>query len=125
MLLTGELWYDCITHKSTVNVIYSGVATGGGQGGHSATPDSKKFAKNQEKEGKSEKMGKKEEKSGRKGKIGQVLSLCPSWQTGLATLLVIKQWLSNLSLIYELNIITNVIFNMFICCTVELIKAVV
>ena len=35
------------------------------QGGQSATPDSEKFAKIQEKEGKT---GKKEEKSGRKGK---------------------------------------------------------
>ena len=38
-------------------------------GGQSATPDSKKIAKNWEKEGKNqEKLGKKEEKSGRKGK---------------------------------------------------------
>ena len=41
---------------------------GGGQGGQSATPDSEKFAKNREKEGKSWKIGKKEEESGRKGK---------------------------------------------------------
>ena len=68
MRLTGEVWYDCITHESTVNVIYSGVVTGGGQGGHSATPNSKKFAKNREKEGKIRKIGKKEEESGRKGK---------------------------------------------------------
>ena len=49
---------------------------------------------------KSEKIGKKEEESGKKRqKFGRVLSLCPSWQTGLAKLLVIKQWLSNLLLI--------------------------
>ena len=53
-----------------------------GQGGQSATPDSEKFAKNREKEGKNQ------EKSGiLKAKIGKVLSLCPSRQIGLATLL--------------------------------------
>ena len=46
-------------------VLLSGVATGGASGGQSATPDSKKFAKNREKEGK---VREKEEKSGRKGK---------------------------------------------------------
>ena len=70
MRLAGEVWYDCITHKSTVNVIYSGVATGGGgQGEHSATPDSEKFAKNWEKSGKigekRRRIGKKRQKSGR------------------------------------------------------------
>ena len=68
MRLTGEVWYDCITHKSTVNVIHSGIAMGG-QREHSATPDSeKKYAKIGEKREKSGKIGKKEEESGRKGK---------------------------------------------------------
>ena len=52
-------------------VMSSGVATWG----QSATPDSEKFAKNREKEGKTGKIGKK---SGRKGKNREVLSLCPS-----------------------------------------------
>ena len=39
------------------------------------------------------KRGKKREKSGRKGKIGAVLSLCPSWQIGLATLLGTFSWI--------------------------------
>ena len=43
----------------------SGVATGGGggggQGGQSATPDSEKIAKNQEKEGKYQEKGKNRE----------------------------------------------------------------
>ena len=51
----------------------SGIATGGARvGGQSATPDSKKFAKNREKEGenqeksgKERKIGKKRQKSGR------------------------------------------------------------
>ena len=64
MRLTGEVWYDCITHKSTINVINSGVATGG-QGEQSATPDSEKFAKNRKKE---EKIRKYREKRGRIGK---------------------------------------------------------
>ena len=83
-------------------LLYSGVATGG-QGGQSATPDSEKFAKNLEKEGNNqEKSGKKRKNREEKVKIGKVLSLCPSWQTGLATLLCIKQWLSNLLWICKL-----------------------
>ena len=58
----------------------------GGQGGQSATPDSKKFAKNREKEGKNREKKRKQREE--KAKIGKVLSLCPSWQIGLATLLV-------------------------------------
>ena len=49
-------------------LLYSGVATGGSRG-QSATPDSEKFAKNLEKEGKkSGKNREREEESGRKGK---------------------------------------------------------
>ena len=70
MRFTGEVWWDCITHKSTVNVINSGIATVaeplGGQRGQSATPDSKKIAKIRGK--KSGKIRKKEEESGRKVK---------------------------------------------------------
>ena len=85
MRLTGEVWYDCITHKSTINVINSGVATGG-QGEQSATPNSAKFAKNRKKEEKIRKYREKKRKNREeKEKIGKVLSLCPSWQTGLAT----------------------------------------
>ena len=45
-------------------LLYSGVATGGSRG-QSTTPDSEKFAKNLEKEGKNRE---REEESGRKGK---------------------------------------------------------
>ena len=56
MHLTGEVWQDSITYKSTVNVINSDVATGGSWSwGQSATPDNEKFAKNGEKEGKKRK----------------------------------------------------------------------
>ena len=51
----------------------SGVATGGGARGQSATPDSEKFAKNQEKEGKN-----REEKV----KIGKVLYFAPPDRQG-------------------------------------------
>ena len=81
-------------------LLYSGAATGG-QGGQSATPDSEKFAKKMEKN--QEKLGKKRKNREEKAKIGKVLSLCPSWQPGLATLLCIKQWLSNLLLIVNYN----------------------
>ena len=74
-----------------------GVATGVARGVE-CHPWQKKIAKNREKSGKigkkSGKNGKKREKSGRKGKnreekakIRKFLSLCPSWQIGLATLL--------------------------------------
>ena len=57
---------------------------GGGYGGR--VPPLK--AKNREKEGKNqEKEGKKRTNREEKVKIGKVLSLCPSWQIGLATLL--------------------------------------
>ena len=58
------------------------------RGGGRVLPDSKIIVKNQEKE------RKREEKSGKnreeKTKIGKVLSLCPSWQIGLATLPVLS-----------------------------------
>ena len=62
------------------------------QGGQSATPGSKKNAKNREKITKNrEKIGKNREKRRKIGKkrqkSGKFLSLCPSWQIGLATLL--------------------------------------
>ena len=57
----------------------------GWQGGQSATPDSEKIAKNREKS--QEKSGKNQENRKEKAKIGKFLSLCPSWQIGLATLL--------------------------------------
>ena len=56
----GLLW------RSSIWNFLSGLATRGGKGRQSATPDSEKIAKNQEKEGK---IRKKEGKSGRKGKI--------------------------------------------------------
>ena len=58
----------------------SGVVTGGIRG-QSAAPDSEKITKNREKQEKIRKNRKE------KVKIGKVLSLCPSWQIGLATLL--------------------------------------
>ena len=59
------------------------------QGGQSATPDSKKFAKNREGEGKNQEKSRKKKRKNQdeKAKIEKVLTLCPSWQTGLATLL--------------------------------------
>ena len=66
------------------------------QGGQTATPDSKKFTKNWEKVGKKsgklgekirKKWGKKRTNREEKAKIRKFLSLCPSWQIGLATLL--------------------------------------
>ena len=64
---------------------------GGKGGGQSATPDSEKLPKigeNQEKIGKkSGKIGKKRKNREEKAKIGKFLSLCLSWQIGLATLL--------------------------------------
>ena len=60
----------------------------GGQGGQSATPDSKKNCQKSGKKGKNqEKLGKKRKNREEKAKIGKVLSLCPSWQIGLAMLL--------------------------------------
>ena len=68
--------------------IVSGVATGGGDGGQSATPDSEKIAKHWGKVGKNRENRQKKMKNRKeKAKIGKVLSLCPSWQIGLATLL--------------------------------------
>ena len=61
-------------NHSTNGVVVSGVATGV-QGGHSATPDSVKFAKIGKKR---EKIRKKRKNRGEKAKIGKVLSLCPS-----------------------------------------------
>ena len=69
----------------------SGRSHWGGKGGWVPPLTAKKLPKiwkNQEKSGKNrEKSRKKEEKSGRKDKIGKFLSLCPSWQIELATLL--------------------------------------
>ena len=68
----GHQWFpfpqnQALTYNLSVSVS-SGIATGG-QGGQSATPDSKKFAKNREKEGenweKRGKLGRKRQKSGR------------------------------------------------------------
>ena len=69
----------------------------GGKGRQSANPDSEKLAKNREKKrgkirknrGKKEKSGKKRKNREEKAKIAKFLSLCPSWQIGLATLLVV------------------------------------
>ena len=75
----------------------------GVKGGRVPRLTAKNLPKNWEKEGKkSGKIGKKRKNREEKAKIGKVLSLCPSWQTGLAMLLVIKQWLSNLLLICKL-----------------------
>ena len=75
--------------KGSALIRSSGVATGVAKGGQSATPDSEKIAKNQEKLGKiQEKSGKKRKNREEKAKIGKFLSLCPSWQIGLATLLI-------------------------------------
>ena len=62
----------------------SGIATGESRGGQSATPDSEKFAKNWEKEGKNpEKLWKKGKNREKEAKIRKLLSLCLSWQIGL------------------------------------------
>ena len=63
--------------QKSIDTKPSGVATGW-QGGHSATPDSEKIAKNREKSGKNqEKIRKKEEKLGRKGKNREVSFTLP------------------------------------------------
>ena len=63
----------------------------GGQGGRVPPPTVKnlpKIRKKREKEGENqEKLGKKRKNQEEKAKIGKVLSLCPSWQIELATLL--------------------------------------
>ena len=81
-------WFDikqvasniCLRTFKIRGVIVSGVATGGSRGTECPL-DSEKFAKKF--------AGKKGKKSGKRGKIGKFLSFCPSWQIGLATLLVI------------------------------------
>ena len=68
--LTGEMWYHCITHESTVNVIYIGIATGGVKGGTVPPLTAKnlpKIGKNQEI------LGKKRKNQEEKAKIGKVL----------------------------------------------------
>ena len=75
-----EVLYETRRHNklfSSVGGGSSGIATGGSREAE-YTPDSKKFAKNQEK------GDKIQEKMGKKRKIEKVLSLCPSWQIGLA-----------------------------------------
>ena len=65
----------------------SGVATGVARGAE-CHPWQRKICQKSEKRGKkSGKFGKKEENWEEKAKIREVLSLCPSWQIGLATLL--------------------------------------
>ena len=72
-------------------------------GGQSATPDSEKIAKNQEKELENqEKSGKKRRNREEKTKIGKVFSFfsfCPSWQIRLVTLL--PMIFSNYSLLWK------------------------
>ena len=58
----------------------------GGQGGKIAK-NSEKWGKIAEKRKERGKTGKKRTNREEKAKIGKVLSLCPSWQKGLATLL--------------------------------------
>ena len=63
------MYPDCkTTHKSTVNVINSGVATGGVKGGRVQPLTAKNMPKVEKKREKSGKIEKKEEESGRKGK---------------------------------------------------------
>ena len=66
----------------------SGVATGVARG-QSATPDSKNLPKIGKKYGK---IGKKRKNQEEKAKIGKFLSLCPSWQIGLAMLLTLPPY---------------------------------
>ena len=73
----------------------------GGKGGQSATPDSEKIAKKIG--GKSGKIRKNREE---KAKIGKFLSLCPSWQIGLATLLC---WLLEDQLTQSFNLIRYIL----------------
>ena len=69
----------------TIILTSCGVATGGQVGHLTAKKLPKKSGKRGRKSGKG---GKKREKSEKRGKIGKVLSLCPSWQIGLVTLLL-------------------------------------
>ena len=91
------MWIDDSNKVDTCMFLFLSVANNffqwrshwGGKGGQSATPDSENFAKNREKEGKNqEKSGKKMKNREEKAKIGKVLSLWPSWQIELATLLI-------------------------------------
>ena len=74
----GNVIQWCWCCFSTVYYESSGVATRGGVKGQSWQ---RKIDQ------KSGKRVKKSGKSGKRGKIGKVLSLCPSWQIGLAMLL--------------------------------------
>ena len=82
LLLTSEM------RQISACTEISGIATGVARRGRVPPLTVKKFpkiGKNQEKIG--EKSGKKRENREEKAKIGKFLSLCPSWQLGLATLL--------------------------------------
>ena len=84
------------THASKTKWnLHNGVATGVARG-QSATPDNKKFAENREK------IRKNPEE---KAKIRKFLSLCPSWQIGLATLLNLKLSIFNFWILQQSNLL--------------------
>ena len=85
-------WYQLSFERNVLHNIgepqISGHSHWSGKGGRVPHLDSEKFANNREKEGKNqERSGKKRKNWEEKAKIGKVLSLCPSWQKGLAALL--------------------------------------
>ena len=109
----GNLSYDLLsTHiqkRTTLFHYLQWRSHWGGKGGRVPPWQRKicqKLGKNQEKPGKKKKN--REEKA----KIGKVLSLCPSWQIGLATLLTTCQWqhFSEKGHFFHLNHIKGVLF---------------
>ena len=88
--------------------MHSGIATGVARGAE-CHPWQQKIAKNREKEGKNQEKsgGKIRKKRGKnqeeKAKIRKFLSLCPSWQIGLAMLLGMQSCKMSLSLTYNIS----------------------
>ena len=86
--LYGYCELDCDTWTGTCS---SGVATGGARGGRMPPLTAKKLPKIGKKRGKIRKNRKKKRKKLEEmANIRKVLSLCPSWQIGLAMLLTCR-----------------------------------
>ena len=94
----NEIW---IFYFQLALVTCSGIATGGSRGAECLPWQQKKMPKREKKRekigDKTEKIGKKRKNQEEKVKFGNVLSLCPSWQIGLAMLLVTCDWKWNLT----------------------------
>ena len=86
-------------YADDTTLLASGVATGEARG--RVPPLTAKKLRGGKK-GKIRKIGRKEEKSGNKGKNRKGFTLCPSWQIGLATLLLLAS--SSDPVIYKLSL---------------------